>query len=146
MIKITSKVQPESVLCCYTAEASEQSSKRPHAVKYSCLSSTDESLQVAEILLSENSEGTKPHTHLPIERTTVGTQECWVVLSGTLKVDVYDLDGAFVESVNLSTGNVFVTFRGGHSIKPITASRIIEIKNGPYYGAEADYKVIDVQG
>lgn len=79
------------------------------------------------------------HRHQPIARSTIGTQEAWIVISGQLQAQVFDTDNMFVDQVILTAGQCMTLFRGGHAFTVLTDDTVIfEIKNGPYYGPEID--------
>ena len=102
----------------------------------------EEILQVSAIALSAGRE-IRPHEHLPAQRNTVGTQEAWVVISGSLLVEVFDLDQSLIYSGCLTPGQCMVLYRGGHRFTVQEDHTVIyEIKNGPYRGPESDSKVI----
>lgn len=80
-----------------------------------------------------------PHRHLPLERHTVGTNEAWILISGTLTAKIFDVDNSPVETVDLKAGDCMVLYRGGHTFTVVSDDAILyEVKNGPYYGSAAD--------
>lgn len=79
-----------------------------------------------------------PHVHLPVERSTIGTQEAWVVIEGRVRVEILDLDGALLDTLFLNPGDCLVLLRGGHSLTVVEHTLMYEFKNGPYLGQEAD--------
>lgn len=100
-------------------------------------------LQVAEIV--NNGTGTmafEPHWHLPQLRTTVGTAEMWIVRKGRVKVTVYDTENRRVDVLFLDDGDLFVSLAGGHGYEMEPGAEVIEVKNGPYNGRQADKQVI----
>ena len=102
-----------------------------------------EILQVSAIQLAQG-RVVKPHQHLPTERNTVGTQESWILWQGRVQVKLYDLDQVLVKEFELGAGDCMVLYRGGHSFTVLdNNTKLIEIKNGPYYGSEHDAKQID---
>ena len=102
-----------------------------------------EILQVSAIQLAQG-RVVKPHQHLPAERNTVGTQESWILWQGRVQVKLYDLDQVLVKEFELGAGDCMVLYRGGHSFTVLdNNTKLIEIKNGPYYGSEHDAKHID---
>ena len=102
-----------------------------------------EILQVSAMQLSQG-RVVKPHQHLPTERSTEGTQESWILWQGRVQVKLYDLDQMLVKEFELSAGDCMVLYRGGHSFTVLDDNtKLIEIKNGPYYGSEHDAKQID---
>ena len=49
-----------------------------------------------------------PHKHLPQKRETNTTLESWIVISGSLKVTMYDLDNSFLDEEILNQGDFYV--------------------------------------
>jgi hypothetical protein len=102
------------------------------------LTPKDQILQVSFLNFGRN-EQVHPHSHLKLERNTVGTQEVWVVLKGKAVASFYDTDNSYLNSIKISKGQVIILFEGGHALK--TKSRnflMVEIKNGPYLGKRYD--------
>jgi len=83
-------------------------------------------------------ESFPPHEHLPLERSTVGTREAWIVIEGEVSVTVFDEAGTPVHVLPLGRGDCFVLFRGAHSMKVTQPTVMYEVKNGPYRGQAAD--------
>lgn len=83
------------------------------------------------------------HRHLPTIRHTTGTQECWVILGGSVSVRLFDVDNVQIDDFVLSGGTCLTTYRGGHALEVLDDAIIVEIKNGPYYGAQLDSQPID---
>ena len=103
---------------------------------------TDEILQVSLLRLPQG-KTIAPHKHLLQFRNTQGTCEAWVVISGSLQAQVFDVDNTVADTVTLSAGDCMVLYRGGHNFTVISEDAVIyEIKNGPYYGAVFDSEKI----
>ena len=101
-------------------------------------------LQVASIGLNKG-QTFKPHQHIWRENISkkVIAQECWIVLQGSVRVDYYDTDGAFLGSIILNQGDVTITLEGGHNYQSLSDNtKVYEIKTGPYYGQELDKKFL----
>ena len=101
-------------------------------------------LQVASLGLN-NGQTFKPHQHIWRENINqkVIAQECWIILNGSVRVDYYDTDGAFLESIILNQGDVTITLEGGHNYQSLSDNtKVYEIKTGPYYGQELDKKFL----
>lgn len=80
-----------------------------------------------------------PHKHLPVERSTVGTQESWVIIEGKVIATLYDIDDSLLCEVELTAGSCMIFFNGGHSLKVLENNTFFyEFKNGPYYGFDTD--------
>lgn len=106
------------------------------------LSPETEYLQVSCKKLKKNSSF-RPHKHLPLERKTFTTHEAWVILKGSIKAQLYDLDNSLYSEEILSEGDCLVCFSAGHSFEVLEDDTLLyEFKNGPYYGVEKDKKFI----
>lgn len=101
----------------------------PHGSKP--ISDSTHSLQLLTIKHPQNSL-VKPHRHLPTKRHTLNLQECLIVKSGKIRIDLYGPTNHKVRSVLLKSGQAFVTINGGHSIRFLEDSEVYEIKNGPF--------------
>jgi hypothetical protein len=100
-------------------------------------------LQVSAIRLSQ-AKTIRPHKHKDTARNTIGTQESWIVISGLLKANIYDIDESLLDTVSLGPGMCMTLYNGGHNFEVISNDAVIyEIKNGPYYGAEFDSQLIN---
>ena len=78
-----------------------------------------------------------PHVHNPVERSVALTQEVLFIRRGSLRVDFFDDDRAYLESVVLSAGDVILLASGGHGFEVLEELEMFEVKQGPYAG-EAD--------
>ena len=106
------------------------------------LSPETEYLQVACKKLNKT-DTFKPHKHLNLERKTLTTHESWVILNGSVKAQLFDLDDSLYSEEVLSSGDCLVCFAAGHSFEVLEDNTILyEFKNGPYYGVEKDKKFI----
>ncbi len=133
--KIFSKTSPSLLLA--TVLDSSQVAGRESA------SDSDQILQVSVISLPM-AKIIRPHKHKNSPRNTVGTQEAWVVISGHLKANIYDIDDLLLETTLLGPGMCMTLYNGGHNFEVVSSDAVIyEIKNGPYYGAEFDSQPID---
>lgn len=75
---------------------------------------------------------TKAHIHIPKKRITEKLQECLVVLSGKIKIDLYGPDKRFFKSIYLTPYEIIIFMNGGHAVHLLKASEIVEVKNGPF--------------
>ena len=79
------------------------------------------------------------HEHLCVPRTATYTQEVIVVLRGRVRTTVYDAAHRVVATVEVGPGEAMALLRHGHGYEILEDdTRVLEIKNGPYPGAEAD--------
>lgn len=72
------------------------------------------------------------HTHLPVGRNVIGTQEVILVQQGKLRLDLYTESTAYVGSVMLGTGDVALLCSGGHGFVAEEDTFFLEVKQGPY--------------
>lgn len=82
----------------------------------------------------------KPHMHFMQHRDepTYIPQESWVVISGLVKVILYDLDNTVLHEDVLEPGDCSVTLYGGHNYLFLQDSVVYEFKTGPYLGQVKD--------
>jgi len=73
-----------------------------------------------------------PHVHNPVHRHTIGTQEVLFMKKGKIRIDFFSFKQEFLESRELSTGDLVLLIGAGHGIEVLRKSEIIEVKNGPY--------------
>jgi hypothetical protein len=74
------------------------------------------------------------HSHLPIQRHLVGTSEALLVRKGNIEVDLYALDRQPLGTWNLMEGDLILLVAGGHGIRCLEDTVLLEIKQGPYTG------------
>ena len=74
----------------------------------------------------------KPHLHHPVKRETIGTQEVLYIKNGALRVDFYSYKKEYLESRELSEGDVILLISAGHGFTTLKPTTMIEVKNGPY--------------
>ncbi|MFQ5683627.1 MAG: hypothetical protein ACE5HC_10195 [Candidatus Binatia bacterium] len=81
----------------------------------------------------------KAHRHNPVERVITHTQEVVYVRKGALRATVYDLDGRVAGEIEASQGDFIIMLNGGHGYRVLeNETQVLEIKNGPYPGADLD--------
>jgi len=86
----------------------------------------------------------RPHRHIwkPGEVECIA-QESWVVIEGSVRVIMYDLDDTVIETPILYPGDCSMTFQGGHTYEILEEDTIVyEYKTGPYKGQENDKEFI----
>ena len=83
------------------------------------------------------------HTHKPLPRNTIGTHEMIFVIKGRLHVDLYGASNQLLIETDLNEGDILICIRGGHGYEILEQNtKILEVKNGPYYGVELDKTTI----
>lgn len=83
----------------------------------------------------------KPHKHLisTVSHPQYLAQESWVVISGLVKVTLYDTDNSILHEDILEPGDISITLAGGHNYLFMAEDSIVyEYKTGPYLGREQD--------
>jgi hypothetical protein len=101
-------------------------------------------IQVAS-MKAKKGDSFKPHHHLWKSNFFDQNiaQESWVVLSGKLKVNYYDIDQSFICEETLSSGDCTITLQGGHGYEILENDTVVmEFKTGPYFGNNSDKKYI----
>ena len=86
----------------------------------------------------------QPHIHNEVRREVLKTQEVIFVRSGSVAASIFDEEGNFVERLELSSGDTLVLLKGGHGYEILEDdTQVLEVKNGPYPGAEVDRRRIE---
>ena len=79
------------------------------------------------------------HNHQWVSRTVERTQEFIWVVQGRLAATVYDEEDQPVAEVELGPGQGMILLAGGHGYRILEDdTRVVEVKCGPYPGAEID--------
>lgn len=78
----------------------------------------------------------QPHVHDVVSREVQYTQEVLYIKKGRLRVDFYDEEQNYLESVLLTAGDTILLAAGGHGFEVLEDAEIIEVKQGPYAESE----------
>jgi cupin fold WbuC family metalloprotein len=100
----------------------------------------DQFIQLATLRM-EKGKTFRPHQHIwkDSPRDKVIAQESWVVIQGSVRVYMYDIDGTFLETEIINKGDCSMTFEGGHTYEILEEDTVVyEYKTGPYTGIEND--------
>jgi len=99
----------------------------------------DEFIQCA-VMNQPNGMTFKPHRHINQYRSESNyiPQESWVVISGLVKVILYDFDNTILHEDVLEPGDCSITLQGGHNYLFLQDSIVYEFKTGPYLGQRKD--------
>ncbi len=88
----------------------------------------------------------EPHTHLPLERQTIGTHEMFYVESGRIIAYIFDAKNRPCDKIEMNQGDILVQLAGGHTFEILEdETSVIEVKNGPFMGRAADKVLIEVE-
>lgn len=93
----------------------------------------------------DNNKTFKPHKHIWKERTrNVIAQESWIVIQGSVKCILYDIDNTIIAEPILKPGDASFTLEGGHNYLILEDNTLVyEYKTGPYEGQSFDKTFID---
>ena len=100
----------------------------------------DNFIQCATLKMN-NGKTFPPHKHISKDRryTEQIAQESWVVIKGSVKCILYDLDGTIIATPIINVGDASFTLHGGHTYEILEEGTIVyEYKTGPYEGQELD--------
>jgi cupin fold WbuC family metalloprotein len=106
----------------------------------------NEFLQLATLKM-EKGKTFRPHKHIwkPCPNGMIIAQESWVVIKGSVKVHLYDLDDELIEEIVIRQGDCSMTFEGGHTYTILEDDTVVyEYKTGPYQGVENDKVFLEV--
>lgn len=111
----------------------------PQGVNF--ITSKDEPIQLG-ILKHLCGARIKPHVHKNQPRTISEVQEVLHIEYGKVETEFYENNGKKVGNIILNSGDTILLLSGGHGFNILKDSKIIEVKQGPYYGAEADKQLL----
>jgi len=104
----------------------------------SFFSDDEESLQVGTWVYNSGKE-LQAHIHNIVERKISRTNEVLYVINGAVEAQIYDLNGQPVQSFIVNQGEILILLECGHGYKILEENTVVlEVKNGPYPGAEVD--------
>jgi hypothetical protein len=92
-------------------------------------------------LKMENGKTFRPHKHIEKSRSYDKqiAQESWVVIKGSVKCKLYDIDDQLIAEPILYPGDASFTLYGGHTYEILEEDTIVyEYKTGPYEGQGFD--------
>lgn len=79
------------------------------------------------------------HAHNRVEREVERTCETLCVIKGAIEATIYTPDANLLETFTVKAGDILILLKGGHGYRIIEDDTfVLEVKNGPYPGAEAD--------
>tara|TARA_B100000575_G_C22846803_1_gene495883 strand:+ start:143 stop:547 length:405 start_codon:yes stop_codon:yes gene_type:complete len=79
------------------------------------------------------------HYHNTVPREFEVTGEVLIVMSGSILATIYDDNQFEVVQQNVHSGDVLILLSGGHGYEILeNNTHVLEVKNGPYLGADID--------
>ena len=136
MEKIYSKVETDKLL--HVINRLEEINGRTEVIP------EDNFIQCATLKM-EKDKTFPPHKHITKDRhyTEQIAQESWVVIKGSVKCILFDIDDQVIATPILYPGDASFTLYGGHTYEILEDDTIVyEYKTGPYEGQSLDKKFI----
>jgi hypothetical protein len=84
----------------------------------------------------------KPHLHRFKPKTISVAQEMLHVCKGRVEVKLYDEGKEHFSTTVLNSGDTILFAMGGHGVKFLEKTRMVEVKQGPYESREDDKEMI----
>lgn len=79
------------------------------------------------------------HTHNDVARTFQRTHETLYVRRGRIEARIFNEGRELVDTLQVGEGDILTLMSGGHGYTILEdGTQVLEIKNGPYLGAERD--------
>lgn len=79
------------------------------------------------------------HVHNEFDRNSTRTYETVYMVDGSMRVRLYTLEKQFVESFDIKKGDILILLDSGHGYEILEdGTKVLEIKNGPFMGADID--------
>lgn len=79
------------------------------------------------------------HSHNKVERKVYWTQEVLYIRKGKIRADIYNTNNEKIAEFIGEEGDILILLIGGHGYQILEdATQVLEVKNGPYLGAEID--------
>jgi hypothetical protein len=88
------------------------------------------------ILIHPAGHEVKAHHHNLIARDVRVTQEVLHLIEGRVEVALFDEKKNYLTTCILNPGDTILLAYGGHGIKILEPSKLLEVKQGPYAGRE----------
>lgn len=86
-----------------------------------------------------------PHRHNHVDKVAGWTQEVLYIRKGKIRADIYNSAELKISEIIASEGDVLILLAGGHGYTILEdKTEVLEIKNGPYFGAEMDRRRIQI--
>ena len=132
---IYSKIQPEKLL--HIIHRFDEINNRTDVCP------PEQFIQIATLKMQKD-KTFKPHKHIFKQgEKEVIAQESWVVIQGSVKVILYDLDDQIIAEETINKGDCSITFEGGHNYYILEDDTVVyEYKTGPYKGQLLDKEFI----
>ena len=88
------------------------------------------------IIIHPSDHEVPPHIHKVVARDVRVTQEVLHIIEGRVEISLYDETKKYLTSRILNQGDTILLAYGGHGLRVLEPSKIMEVKQGPYAGVE----------
>ena len=78
----------------------------------------------------------KRHIHKNVDRQNISSSEALFVRQGRLEIDIYDAKRNLLATRQLNAGDFVLMVSGGHGFRILESTILLEVKLGPYGGAQ----------
>lgn len=83
------------------------------------------------------------HIHNIVNRVVPRTCEVLYVISGSIEAHIFDESSTEIASPHVRAGDILILLAGAHGYRILEdGTKVLEVKNGPYPGAEQDRRRI----
>jgi hypothetical protein len=94
-------------------------------------------LQIGMLVHQANKQ-IRPHVHQHHDKLTHSTFEVLFLIEGRIEIQFYSKVGKIRGVQTMGPGDVILLMFGGHGVKILETCRILEVKQGPYFGVETE--------
>ena len=106
-------------------------------------SSDAEFIQVCVWKYYKKHKQLQAHIHNTVEKRADRTHEVLYVVRGCVEAAIYNLDAVCIENLEVRQGEILVLLECGHGyVIREEGTTVLEVKNGPYPGADIDRRRI----
>jgi cupin fold WbuC family metalloprotein len=109
--------------------------------KYNFPTAPESTLQMG-VTFYRQDDVVAPHAHHQRHAASRDCQEFLLVQEGALEVNIYREDGTLIASFELGPGDAVLFQDGGHGLRCLAPTRLLEVKQGPYVSPELDKYLI----
>lgn len=79
------------------------------------------------------------HAHNEVKREVPWTQEVLYIRKGSILAKIYNNQDELIQEITAVAGDIMILLTGGHGYQILEdGTQVLEVKNGPYVGAEQD--------
>ena len=78
----------------------------------------------------------KRHLHKNVDRQNISSSEALFAREDRLEIDIYDTQRSLLATRDLRAGDFVLMVSGGHGFRILEATVLLEVKLGPYGGAQ----------